>query len=97
EVAAELLLRLRERSIGDQLLPFTHANRCRRRRVGELIAPTHRAALLELPRDLAVLVEHRVSLVVRPRRPFLLRPVDQPHVLHAHPLCFEPTPAPRSP
>src|SRR5262249_30002621 len=84
--------RLREGPVGHQLLSFTDADRRGRRGVGELIPAPHHATLLELARDLLVLLVDRVPLLVRDRRPLLLRGVDQQDVAHPQPPLLLATP-----
>src|SRR4029077_11884503 len=85
EVAAELLLRLRERTIGDELLAVPRADGGGGGAVRELVAAAHHAALDELVRELVVLLVDRVLLIVWDRCPRLLVRVDQQRILHAHP------------
>src|SRR5262249_32269372 len=84
-VAAELLLRLGERPVGDDLLAVADADGDALRRRLELVATNVRTALLELRQKRAVLLVQRGLVLVGQGPVRLLVAVDQQQVLHEMP------------
>ena len=84
-VAAQSLLHLGIRTVGDQRLAVANANRRRRRGRRELVAAEHDACFARLLREREVTLDQRPARLVGERLPAGLVGVDQCQVLHASP------------